>query len=317
VDHEEMIGRVTRWAAADENIRAVVLNGSVARGDHDSLSDLDVELYVRDPSLLLDNRDWYAQFGDVLAFEELPNPGWIPTRLLYLVDGKVDFAIGDVAALGAFPSTRPFRVLVDKDDRADEVVRLDPASGDARPTSGEFEECVHWFAAAALMEAKLIVRQEPWLAKLRDHDLKTQLLRMVEWDHRCRYGWDAEIWYGGKRIGDWADPDIRSDLERCWAGVVPDEAIPALRASMRLFERMATRTGTALGFALFHHERVHTEVDRIIAVSRPPEGAASFGSWVSAVGVGVSSVMDLDCPADAEDRCAEHGEDRDGERDAV
>jgi aminoglycoside 6-adenylyltransferase len=267
VDHDEMIRRVTGWAREDENIRAVVLNGSVVRGDHDTLSDLDVELYVRDPALLLDQRDWYGQFGDVLAFEELPNPGWIPTRLLYLVDGKVDFAIGDLAALGAFPYPRPFRVLIDKDDRADELVRLDPAPRHGPPTAAQFEESLHWFAAAALMEAKLIVREEPWLAKLRDHDLKTQLLRMVEWDHRCRYGWDAETWYGGKHIDDWADADIRSDLERCWAGVAPDEALPALRATMRLFERMATRTGTALGFAPFHHDRVNAEVERIIGVT--------------------------------------------------
>jgi aminoglycoside 6-adenylyltransferase len=267
VDHDEMIGRVTRWAREDENIRAVVLSGSVVRGDHDSLSDLDVELYVRDPALLLDQRDWYEQFGDVLAFEELPNPGWIPTRLLYLVDGKMDFAIGDLAVFGTFPYTRPFRVLVDKDDRAEQLVRLDPAAGHAPPTAAQFEECLHWFAAAALMEAKLIVRQEPWLAELRDHDLKTQLLRMIEWDHRCRYGWGAETWYGGKRIGEWVDPDIRSDLDRCWAAVAPDEAIPALRTSMRLFERLAARTGAALGFAPFHHERVHTEVDRIIAAN--------------------------------------------------
>ena len=100
VDQQAMIEQVTSWAAGDENIRAVVLTGSSARDDYDELSDLDLELYLRDPSNLLTRRDWYDQFGEVLAVEELANPGWMPTRLLYLVDGKIDFAIGDLASFG-------------------------------------------------------------------------------------------------------------------------------------------------------------------------------------------------------------------------
>ena len=51
----------------DDNVRAVVLTGSVARGDHDQLSDVDVELYVHDPADLLTRRDWYQRFGDGAA----------------------------------------------------------------------------------------------------------------------------------------------------------------------------------------------------------------------------------------------------------
>ena len=97
-----MIGRVVRWADADANIRTVVLNGSVVQGDHDPLSDLDVELYVRDPSELLVRRDWYDQFGELLFVEELSNPGWIPTRLLYLVDGKIDSPWATCVPSGCF-----------------------------------------------------------------------------------------------------------------------------------------------------------------------------------------------------------------------
>lgn len=113
MDQEAAIEEITRWALADDNIRAVVLTGSVARGDQDDLSDVDVELYLRDPSDLLNRRDWYNRFGDLLAVEELPNPGWVPTRLLYLVDGKIDVAIGDLASFGVSRYSRPFRVLVE------------------------------------------------------------------------------------------------------------------------------------------------------------------------------------------------------------
>lgn len=269
MDQLAIVDQVGRWASEEENIRAVVLTGSVARGDHDELSDVDVELYTRDPSDLLTRRDWYQEFGDVLAVEELLNPGWIPTRLVYLVDGKIDFAIGDLAALGASAYPRPFRVLVDKDGRAETLATVEPPRVQQPPSRNEFEECVNWFSAAALMQAKLIARGEPWLAKYRDWDLKAQLLRMLVWDHRCRYGFDYDTWYCGKHIDQWADPDIRSELDVCWAGFVPKDTAAALKASVDLFRRSAERTADALAFRRFHHDRVGDEVDRILTSPAP------------------------------------------------
>ena len=98
--------------------------------------------------------------------EALPNPGWHPTRLVYYADGKVDFMVGPVSALGQDSYDRPFRVLLDKDNLAVEVVMA--GVGWAPPSSEQFDECVNWFYAAALMWAKYLVRDEPWSAKIRD-----------------------------------------------------------------------------------------------------------------------------------------------------
>lgn len=193
MNQEATVAQIARWAVADENIRTVLVTGSAARGDHDALSDVDVELYLRDPNALLHSRAWYEQFGEVLAVEELDNADWMPTRLLYLVDGKIDFALGDTASLGSYRYSRPFRVLIDKDDHGSRLSTTPPQRS-APPTVDDYQECVNWFAAAALMQAKLIVREEPWAAKYRDWDLKQQLLRMLEWEHRCRHGWEYDTW---------------------------------------------------------------------------------------------------------------------------
>jgi aminoglycoside 6-adenylyltransferase len=266
VDQQAMVKRVTSWAAADENIRAVVLTGSFPGDSYDDLSDLDVELYLRDASHLLTRRDWYHEFGDVLAVEELDNPGWMPTRLLYLVDGKVDFAIGDLASFGVTPYSQPFRLVLDKDNRAEMLATS--TRRQTPPSMEDFEQCVNWFSAAALMEARLIVRREPWVAKYRDWDLKGALLRMLVWDHKCRYGWDYETWYSGKHIDDWLDGDLRSELDSCWAGFACEDMAAALDTSLDLFRRVAERAADTLGFPSFHHDRVQHEVDRILA-TRP------------------------------------------------
>src|SRR5689334_10855702 len=118
MDHVAVLDNVVRWADGDANVRVVVLEGSLARNDAsiDALSDLDIRLYVTQPERLLHTHDWYAQFGDVLVVEALENPGWYPTRLVYYVDGKIDFMIAPAASLvDRQRFGRKVRVLVDKD----------------------------------------------------------------------------------------------------------------------------------------------------------------------------------------------------------
>jgi aminoglycoside 6-adenylyltransferase len=266
VGADGLLARVLAWAAADDNIRLVVLTGSHARGaeDTDALSDLDIELYARDPSALLEGEAWYSQFGTVLAVEALPNPGWHPTRLLYLAGAKIDFMIAPVDAVGQAGYDRPFRVLIDK-DRQGLTLREEPPVGQARPDADAFSECVNWFFAAAIMCAKCIRRGEPWMAKARDWDLKVQLLRTIEWDHKARYGWSCDTWYNGKHLTRWADQDVRDALDGCWAGFSLQDAEAALRASVDLFERLATRTSLALGLAPVDCGPVRQEITLILS----------------------------------------------------
>ena len=58
-------------------MRLVVVTGSFARGDHDELSDLDIELYVRETHPLLEETAWFERFGEVLVTEALENPDGI------------------------------------------------------------------------------------------------------------------------------------------------------------------------------------------------------------------------------------------------
>ena len=83
MDHDRVLEQIVAWTRSNENIRAVVLTGSAARAPEHvhPLSDIDVELYVTEPATLLDEDGWYAQFGEVLVVEALPQPGLAhPTR---------------------------------------------------------------------------------------------------------------------------------------------------------------------------------------------------------------------------------------------
>lgn len=266
MDHQAVLKHIVEWSQSEHNIRASVLTGSVARdaGAANVEADLDVELYVTNPLLLLHDDTWYHQFGEVLVVEALENPGWHPTRLVYYADGKIDFMIAPATVLrGGVEYDRPFRVLLDKDGASGAFQRTAGAQGE-RPTSSEFLQCVHWFYAAAIMWAKYLARDDPWAAKQRDWDSKTLLLTMLEWDHKARKGWDYDTWYLGTHLHEWVDADLLDLIGACWSGFAPQESLRALRASLALFEFLRTRTATTLGIAPFDATRVRRRIDQLL-----------------------------------------------------
>jgi aminoglycoside 6-adenylyltransferase len=266
VNHDEILSRLDVWVRDDDNIRAAVVTGSLARGQGDELSDVDLELYVREPAALLATDDWYRRFGDVLVVEALPNAGWNPTRLVYYVDGKIDFTVmACETARRTEASSRASLVLVDKDAMLDRLAP-DAIHSVMRPTQSEFDTCNNWFYAAAIMCAKCLVRDELWSAKFRDTDAKAQLLRMIEWDHKARYGWSYDTWHNASHMHEWMDDDIVEALDACWAGLAAEPATSALRATVTLFGKINARTASTLGLEPFDSAAAAAEVQRILSL---------------------------------------------------
>jgi aminoglycoside 6-adenylyltransferase len=264
VDHERALADLEGWIHADDNIRAAVVTGSLARGEGDALSDIDLELVVRDPTVLLTYDDWYQQFGEVLVVEALPNQGWNPTRLVYYADGKIDFTVMTCRdARRTDAAQRATRVLADKDAMLD---HLDPevVAAARPPTQAGFEQSVNWFYAAAIMGAKALVRGELWSAKFRDIDAKAQLLRMIEWDHKARYGWSYDTWHNASHMNSWMDADVVGALQACWSELAAAPSAAALLATLTLFDRLAVRTARALGLRPFDTRAAHAEVEQLL-----------------------------------------------------
>ena len=268
MDQKRVLDDVVAWATEDPNVRLVVLTGSFARGDHDDLSDLDIELYVRETHPLLEEADWYERFGDVLVTEALENPDWHPTRLVYYANGKIDFMVAPVSVLAeGVVYDGAYVVLVDKDSRAN---RLEPTVGVAPPSADEFRICIEWFYAAAIQCAKAIVREDPWPIKTRDAELKERLLQMIEWDHAVRNGWAERPPHNGAKVSEWADAEVARDIAACWSDFSIEGSEIALRASIALFNCLAARVAPVLGFRDEVTTPVSAEVERILATRLEP-----------------------------------------------
>jgi aminoglycoside 6-adenylyltransferase len=269
VDHAVVLDNVVRWADEDSNIRVVVLEGSLARNDPsvDALSDLDLRLYVTEPQRLLETRGWYEQFGDVLVVEALANPGWHPTRLVYYVNGKIDFMIAPAATLvGRARFGRQVRVLLDKDALTATIAQGNPPTV-SLPDEATFLVCVNEFYAAALMYARMLTRGEPIKAKQRDWDMKTRLVEMIAWDHVARYGTARDVRPLGGAFRQWADPEVAVELERAWGdGLDPSAGV--LSATIELFRATSDRLARAMRVDGFDARAVIDEIGRILATNR-------------------------------------------------
>ncbi|MBN6042189.1 aminoglycoside 6-adenylyltransferase [Amycolatopsis sp. 195334CR] len=262
MDYGQALSALVSWAEGRREVRTLVLTGSAAAGSAHPLSDRDVQVFTTDPAALLDDESWWAGLGEVLVVERLEDGDGNPTRLVYYAGGKIDFTLLPAGALENKTYDRSYTVLLDKDGSA-ATTSLVPEEV-AAPSREEFDESVHWAWAAALMTAKAIVRDEPWSAKLRDQDLKEELLRMIEWDHRARYGPAFDTRYLGTRLRAWMDEDVQAELEQCWSGFGAPETERALLATVTLYRRLAERTAGRLGFPVFGHERVAAELHTIL-----------------------------------------------------
>jgi predicted nucleotidyltransferase len=89
---DRLLRQVVGWAAAQDQVRAVLLVGSYARGDAGDDSDLDLVLLVDDPRPFIRSQGWSAAFGQV---ERLKTERWgkaTSVRAWYAGGLEVEFA---------------------------------------------------------------------------------------------------------------------------------------------------------------------------------------------------------------------------------
>lgn len=158
---------------------------------------------------------------------------------------------------------RPFTVLLDKDGQARSLHCVPPQR--SLPDAESFHTCVNEAYAAALMCAKAVVRDELWPAKIRDEDLKWNLLQMIEWDHLARYGTAYDTRYHARRMNEWMDTDVRTQLLGCWGHLDATDTVAALRRTVDLFARLAERTAALCEIAPFDHDGLHEEIELILS----------------------------------------------------
>ncbi len=72
--------------------------------------------------------------------------------------------------------------------------------------------------------------------------MKRILLQMMEWYTQAAQGCERDVWFDGRFIEQWASPWVVKELPKVIACYDDDDVWRALKASMALFQQLASKT---------------------------------------------------------------------------
>jgi aminoglycoside 6-adenylyltransferase len=250
---DEIVARLTGWAAADANVRRLLLVGSrAAATSPDDLADFDVQVYARSIEPYVGDQSWLTQIGRiwVCVADEYPDGAIrVPTRLAIFDGGvKVDFAFYPAGQLSSgLAAGLPFRILLAKDPSADSE-RPTPVAARPRlvPDELAYRRLVEEFWFEAYHVAKYLARGELWLAKSRDWATKQMLETMIDWHERIVHGRRERTDTAGRR--SYIGADIWQALPATFGAFEQEDTWRAARETMHLFRRLANDVAAKSGY---------------------------------------------------------------------
>lgn len=243
--------RFTSWALGISDIRAVFIIGSRARSNHpaDIWSDMDMVIYARNPEQYLMDSAWVQNLGNVISSFVFKTAGDDSERLTLFEGGwQVDFVIhsfedlSNIATTKTIPDNfyRGVKVIIDKDDLSKNILPKEFAAPEHKSmTETQFLTNVQMFWFTAMYIAKQILRNELWVVKERDNDLKRLLLQMIVWHEKILNGNSYDTWHAGRFIYEWVSPITYKELFKTFGHFDKIDSWNALLTSISLFKTLS------------------------------------------------------------------------------
>ena len=249
---------ILKYAESDDDIKAIVAIGSSTRSDvkADEYSDLD--LFI----ITANTEPWFSgeypkKFGNVnISFIENTLGGGKERRCIYDEDKDVDmlvftpeqFEAAVKEGVAQWVMNRGYIVLYDSMDFTSLLEKHITLSVTAPSmTEDEFMNMINDFYFHNIWAYKKLKRGEIWSAKISvDSYLKNYLLRVIEL--YCSKVSGVDVWHDGRFLDRWADNEILSDLQKCFAHYDKDDIKRALIRTHELFARITRELAEAEGY---------------------------------------------------------------------
>lgn len=239
------------WAESKEDIRAAFIVGSRARANHpaDEWSDMDIIFFTSHQKYYLENNSWLHNIGDISTSFVSTTAGG-DSEYLTLFEGvwQVDFVIHSTDELTHIVKNRTIpknfyrgvKVIVDKDQIANYIVPQDfNKLENVCLTKDSFLKSANMFWFLVLYIAKQLLRNELWVAKMRDGNLKEILLQTMEWYEKVIRGNDYDTWHAGRFLSEWVSQDTLAELQNCFGHFNQKDCWHALIATYTLYQRLS------------------------------------------------------------------------------
>ena len=261
---DDLLRRLVAFAEGDENIRAVLLEGSRANPDGaiDEWSDYDVAFVTRSNEPYL-RAEWFAgffsQFGEVALaqtpddpalFNDAHNPLEHYAYLAQYADGlRLDLTFETVAYVRGVTLDSATAVLVDKDGQ---FTHVDPSNRDywvKLPDGGAFHGCCNEFWWTAPYVTKAVARGQAIAAlELLGKAVRPQFARMLTWLAGANGGPTTTVGKHGTDVGAHVPAELYSALLASYPRADLAEVRFALDELALAFPRVAQPVANALGY---------------------------------------------------------------------
>ena len=277
-----MFDLVLSYAANDERIRAVGLNGSRANPNapKDMFQDFDVVYLVTEMDSFMKDSHWIDVFGERIILQTPEKMSLFPptlggrfSYLMLFTDGnRIDLTLVPIEEQDKYCNEDKLTViLMDKDNCLPKVPP--PTDEDywvMRPYAEFFADCCNEFWWVSTCVAKGLWRKEILYAHEHlNNILRPMLFKMLEWNVATENNYSVSIGKYGKYLEKYLSEKSWQELLSTYAGGSYDDVWRALFAMVHLFRNTAIIVADRLGFEYSSEEdeRVTTYLNHIKSLS--------------------------------------------------
>lgn len=264
-DDETMFNLILQIAKNNENVRAVILNGSRANSNapKDEFQDYDIVYIVNEVEPFVENREWLNSFGELLIMQTPDEIDGIwpqnKDRFAFLMqfkDGnRIDLTLMQQERFQKNPRDSQSILLLDKDSILGKFE--DPNNQDylpKKPTKKEFMGCCNEFFWVSLYVAKGIARKQLSYAKSSKHLINEQLIKLLIWDAAIKTNFQINIGTFGKYLQKYLEPETWNKFCKTYVDADYDNMWNSLFIMCELFDEIALKISKHFNYSYNHNE---------------------------------------------------------------
>jgi aminoglycoside 6-adenylyltransferase len=231
---KEMLDLILSVAKNDEDIRAVVMNGSRVNPNakKDPFQDFDIVYFVRDVEPYKRNNTFVSQFGELMILqmpEDMGDPapaddGHYSYLMQFLDGNRIDLSFYPLESIPTSIDDSLTVVLLDKDG----LIPSLPAPSDRsylpqKPTAKQFDDCCNEFWWVSTYVAKGLWRDELTYAKyILDVVVREELIKMLTWYVGTQTDFQKSPGKMGKYFKEYITPETWTRLQSTYTDWQPE-----------------------------------------------------------------------------------------------
>lgn len=253
---EKELVKIIEFAKANDNIRALVLQGSFVNSNApiDDFSDLDPLFYVENLSEFVNNDDWKKVFGNpISSFHDegiiTDNQKWYTRLTIYDDSFKIDFGFASIESAKYANEMKLYKVYLDKDN-----IIPSPEVADERkfyvkkPTENEFLERLNTFFFDSSYVVKALARDEMFFEKYMEQVLKKKIHKLLEWYIGVKHNFLVNTGTVGRYFKKHLSSKVWDMLLATYPDHNKENCVKALFASYDLVRYLGTYISKELGY---------------------------------------------------------------------